>query len=322
MAARSPVQSPASAAPPSTVPSPVLRFAPSPNGRLHLGHAHSALVNRRMADRLGGRLLLRLEDIDPGRCTPELERGILDDLDWLGVAFDGPVVRQSERIGAYADALDRLRSLGLAYPAFMSRREARALVGERADWPHDPDGAPHYPPLDRERPRQEVEALIESGALHAWRLDMGEAARRAGPLEWAEVDEAGHVVLHVTADPLAWGDAVLSRVDAPASYHLAATVDDAAQGVTHVVRGRDLLRATAVHRLLQTLLGLPVPLYRHHGLIVRAGTKLAKSRGDGMRETGLNALRAAGLSPGDARAMIGWSDVDDADPAPDDQLFR
>ena len=284
---------------------PVLRFAPSPNGRLHLGHAHSALVNRRMADRMGGRLLLRIEDIDHGRCTPELEAALLADLDWLGIRFDGPPVRQSERGGAHRAALGRLASMGLAYPAFLSRGAVRRLVAADPHWPRDPDGGPLYPTGERSMRGAEARERIAAGEPHAWRLNIDAATARAGPAEWVEVDERGAAALHVRDDPRSWGDVVLARVDAPASYHLAVTVDDAAQGITHVVRGRDLLRATALHVLLQSLLGLPRPLYRHHGLVMRGGAKLSKSTGDGERDLGLNALRAAGVGPDGARAMLG-----------------
>ena len=295
---------PAPPAPAAQPGRPVLRFAPSPNGRLHLGHAHSVLVNRRMADRLGGRLLLRLEDIDPGRCTPALEAAMLDDLDWLGLPFDGPPMRQSERGAAHAAALDRLRAMGLAYPAFLSRREVRERVAAAPDWPRDPDGAPHYPAGERDLDRAIAAARIAGGQAHAWRLDVAEASRRTGPVGWTEVDEAGVPVARVLADPAAWGDVVLARVDAPAAYHLAATVDDADQGVTHVVRGRDLLRATEVHALLRALLDLPLPLHHHHGLVLRGGAKLGKSRGDGTGDLSLHALRAAGVSPRGVRTML------------------
>ena len=291
---------------------PVLRFAPSPNGRLHLGHAHSALLNRAMADRLGGRLLLRIEDIDPGRCTPALERAAREDLDWLGVPFDAPPVRQSERGAAHAAALDRLRAVGLAYPAFLSRGAVRHLVAADPDWPRDPDGAPLYPTGERDLDPGVAEGRIAAGAPHAWRLNAEKLHALAGPSEWTEIDADGRPALRVRDDARAWGDAVLARVDAPAAYHLAVVVDDAAQRVTHVVRGRDLLRATALHVALQRALGLPTPLYRHHGLVVRDGEKLAKSRGDGERDLGLNALRAAGVSPDGARAMLGYGLVHDA----------
>ena len=284
----------------------VLRFAPSPNGRLHLGHAHSALVNRRMADRLGGRLLLRIEDIDPDRCTPELERALLDDLDWLGVRFDGPILRQSERGALYEAALRRLRGAGLAYPAFLSRRAVRDRVAADPQWPRDPDGAPHYPGEERDLDPDEARRRIGCGAPHAWRLNMDRAVALAGPLQWTEVDDDGAPILRVRADPLAWGDVVLARADGPAAYHLAATVDDAAQGVTHVVRGRDLFRSTSVHRLLRALLDRSEPAHHHHGLVTVGGAKLAKSRQTGSsRDLALHALRAAGVSPDGARSWLG-----------------
>lgn len=269
---------------------PLLRFAPSPNGRLHLGHAYSAILNRSMADRLGGRLLLRIEDVDPVRCTPALETAMLDDLEWLGIRFDAPPMRQSERGALYADALKRLGAMGLAYPAFLSRGEVRRSVASHADWPRDPDGAPHYPTCERGLDPAEAAERIAAGAPHAWRLNMDAAAGRAGPSRWREIDEAGRPTLRIVDDPRAWGDVVLRRVDGAPAYHLAATVDDAAQGITHIVRGRDLLRATAVHALLRTVLGLPRPLHHHHGLVRGAdGSKLSKS----LRSPALARLREA-----------------------------
>lgn len=286
--------------------SPVFRFAPSPNGALHLGHALSAFLNDDMARAAKGRLLLRIEDIDTSRCTPALERGVIDDLDWLGIRFETPVRRQSQHFREYAQALERLKAMGLVYPAFMTRGEVKAFVGsaERETgrpWPRDPDGSPLYPPPDRLRSASERAALIASGARHAWRLDMTKAIETIGqPLTWTETGDAETGIL--PADPSLWGDVVLSRSDAPSSYHLSVTVDDAAQGVTHVVRGLDLFQATTVHRLLQTLLGLPEPLYHHHRLILGPdGRKLSKSFGD----TGLAALRLAGASPADIRRLVG-----------------
>ncbi len=286
--------------------SPVFRFAPSPNGALHLGHALSAFLNDGMARAMNGRLLLRIEDIDRSRCTPELERGVIEDLGWLGIRFETPARRQSEHFGDYAQALDRLKAMGLVYPAFMTRGEVKAFVSatERETgqpWPRDPDGSPLYPPLDRHRSEAERAALIASGARHAWRLDMAKAMENIGqPLTWMETGDAETGIL--PANPSIWGDVVLSRSDAPSSYHLSVTVDDAAQGVTHVVRGLDLFHATAVHRLLQTLLGLPAPVYRHHRLIPGPdGRKLSKSFGD----TGLAALRQAGVSPAGIRRLVG-----------------
>ena len=281
---------------------PVLRFAPSPNGRLHLGHAYSALVNRILADRTGGRFLVRIEDIDAARCTSGLERAALDDLAWLGAAPDDTPMRQSERHDAYREALDRLRARDLVYPAFLSRGEVRRRVNEKeaggAAWPRDPDGAPRYPGEDRARAPGEVAAMVREGRPHALRLDTARALREVGSLRWREGRR------EVAADSLAWGDPQLARIEGGSftpAYHLACTLDDAAQGITHVVRGRDLFHATSVHRLLQALLGLSAPIYRHHALVTAPdGTKLSKSRGD----TSLAALREAGATREDVRAML------------------
>ncbi|WLP56567.1 tRNA glutamyl-Q(34) synthetase GluQRS [Agrobacterium fabrum] len=284
---------------------PVYRFAPSPNGPLHLGHALSAFLNHDMAQDNGGRFLLRIEDIDQTRCTPELEQAIYDDLDWLGLDWEKPVRRQSDHFDAYRVSLDRLIDAGLAYPAFLSRGETKTIVRAfEADgglWPRDPDGAPLYPSMDRERPDAERAALLASGRQHAWRIDMEKAIRAAGsPLFWQESGdgETGRI----EALPGLWGDVVLSRSDAPSSYHLSVVVDDALQGITHVVRGMDLFHATAIHRLLQHLLDLPQPTYHHHRLLLGAdGRKLSKSEGS----TGLAALRAEGIAPSDIRRLVG-----------------
>ncbi len=249
----------------------ITRFAPSPTGPLHLGHAFSAIQAHDRARQEGGTFLLRIEDIDGSRSRPEHVRGIFDDLAWLGLSWDGPVVRQSERLDAYATALDRLREMDLLYPCFCTRADIAASLSA----PHGAGGA-IYPGTCRG-----LDAALRSARMasepHAWRIDMARAIAAAGGDELLWRDElAGPVV----ADPLASGDVVLARKDAPASYHLAVTVDDAAQGMTHVVRGRDLLEATHVHRLLQALLGLPVPVYRHHALLTdAAGNRLAKRNG-------------------------------------------
>lgn len=285
----------------------VFRFAPSPNGDLHLGHALSALLNAEAARAAGGRLLVRIEDIDGARSRPEFVARILEDLDWLGIAYERPVRRQSEHLADYRTALERLAALGLTYPAFASRAEIAAAVAEReaaGGAPlRDPDGAPLYPGLDRTLPPAEAAARVAAGEPHAVRLRMAEAAGVAGPLTWREEGEgpAGESG-RIAADPLAWGDVVLARKDAPASYHLAVVVDDAAQGVTDVVRGQDLFHATSVHRLLQALLGLSAPVYRHHRLILGPdGRKLSKS----LKSTSLRALRAEGATPVDIRRMVG-----------------
>ncbi|MAM09445.1 MAG: tRNA glutamyl-Q(34) synthetase GluQRS [Rhizobiaceae bacterium] len=285
---------------------PVFRFAPSPNGRLHLGHALSALENERQARETGGRLLLRIEDIDRARCTPALEKGVIADLRWLGISFDGPVFRQSEHFADYQNMLQVLIGRNLVYPAFMTRGEVKRLVGESEasgkPWPRDPDGAPLYPDRDRRRPLQERQDMLASGMRHAFRLDMAAAVETLdAPLSWLEQTADG--IVETPADPAVWGDIVLSRSDAPSSYHLSVVTDDAAQGVTHVVRGMDLFQATAVHRLLQALLGLPAPIYRHHRLLLGTdGRKLSKSNGD----TALCELRANGVSPTDIRVMCGF----------------
>lgn len=284
---------------------PAFRFAPSPNGPLHLGHALSAMLNHDAADAAGGRFLLRMEDIDIARCTPQFEAAIYEDLAWLGLRWEIPVRRQSDHLDAYRAALDRLRECGLVYPAFLTRGEVKAyaLAEETrgTPWPRDPDGAYLYPPTDRDRSETERKRLLESGAKHVWRLDMLRALDGiAGPLHWSEAGDGS--IIDVAADPAAWGDVVLWRSDAPSSYHLSVVVDDALQGITEVIRGRDLFAATAVHRLLQTLLDLPAPSYRHHRLILDSdGRKLSKSAGD----TGLSALRANGLSPLDIRRLVG-----------------
>lgn len=285
--------------------SSVFRFAPSPNGFLHLGHALSAILNHDMAKASGGRFLLRMEDIDLSRCTPEYEAAIYRDLEWLGLTWEEPVRRQSEHFGDYREALARLTAMGLVYPAFMTRGEVKAKVAAfEADgraWPRDPDGSPLYPDDDRLRGESERQALLERGMRHALRLDMAAAVALVGwPLTWQEDGDGPRGRL--AADPRAWGDVVLSRSDAPSSYHLSVTVDDALQGITHVVRGLDLFEATSVHRLLQDLLGLPQLLYRHHRIVLGAdGRKLSKSE----RSTGLQALREAGASAAEIRRRIG-----------------
>lgn len=284
------------------------RFAPSPNGELHLGHAYSALLNQQMAARVGGRLLLRIEDIDIARCTPEFEVGIFRDLKWLELGWEEPVRRQSEHFSEYKAVLDRLIAEELVYPAFMSRGEIRAFIAgtenHGRDWPRDPDGVPLYPPLDKALPMKERKRRIAENAPFAWRLDVEAAmARMPGALSWTEfADETMDATHTVEATPQAWGDVIVARRDIPTSYHLAVVIDDALQGVSHVVRGQDLYLATGVQRLLQELLGLPPPCYFHHRLILGPdGRKLSKS----LKDTGLAALRQAGMSPQDIRRLIG-----------------
>nr|WP_238295960.1 tRNA glutamyl-Q(34) synthetase GluQRS [Methylobacterium soli] len=294
---------------------PVLRFAPSPNGRLHRGHAYSALLNAALAARLGGRLLLRIEDIDPVRSRPDLAAAIEADLAWLGLRFDGPVRRQSEHLPEYRADLAALAARGLAYPCFCSRSAIAAAAVSAAPADHgqdpvrrDPDGTPLYPGTCRHLAATEVAARQAMGTPHTWRLDMARALREParagepGAYAYLAFDSQG-AVRTVPADPARWGDAVIARRDVPTSYHLAVVHDDAAQGVTHVVRGQDLEAATDLHLLLQRLLGLPSPRYHHHALIRDpAGEKLAKSKGS----QSLQDLRAEGVTPAAIRAQLGF----------------
>jgi len=284
--------------------SPVFRFAPSPNGYLHLGHALSALRNFDLARAAGGRFLLRIEDIDAARCRPDYEQAIYDDLAWLGITWEQPVRRQSAHFDEYGAALARLYAMGLVYPSFESRGEIARLVAARetrAPWPRDPDGAPLYPGDARALPPSERRRRMEAGDPYALRLDMAAAIARTGALSWGETgaeSEAGSVA----AAPQMWGDVVLARKETPTSYHFAVVVDDARQGVTHVVRGQDLFCSTSVHRVLQALLDLPAPSYHHHRLILDAeGKKLSKST----RATALRALREGGATAADIRRMVG-----------------
>jgi glutamyl-Q tRNA(Asp) synthetase len=282
----------------------VFRFAPSPNGYLHLGHALSALRNFDLARAAGGRFLLRIEDIDAARCRPDYEQAIYDDLAWLGITWEQPVRRQSAHFDEYGAALARLDAMGLVYPSFESRGEIARLVAARethAPWPRDPDGAPLYPGDARALAPSERRRRMEAGDPYALRLDMAAAIARTGALSWGETgaeSEAGSVA----AAPQMWGDVVLARKETPTSYHLAVVVDDARQRVTHVVRGQDLLWSTSVHRVLQALLDLPAPSYHHHRLILDAeGKKLSKST----RATALRALRESGATAADIRRMVG-----------------
>ncbi|MDJ0275456.1 tRNA glutamyl-Q(34) synthetase GluQRS [Sphingomonas sp. 2R-10] len=270
----------------------VTRFAPSPTGLLHAGHAVAAIESHDRARRVGGRFLLRIEDIDGARSRAEHVAGILADLQWLGLAWDGEVVFQSARMPIYAAALDRLRARGLVYPCFCTRAEIAREVAASASAPHGVDGVV-YPGTCRHIAPDIAAARL--GEPHAWRIDMARAVALAGPLAWHD-EIAGRVV----ADPLAQGDVVLARKDAGTSYHLAVTLDDAAQGVSHVVRGVDLFAATHVHRLLQALLDLPVPVWRHHPLLLGPdGQRLAKRNGSPT----LAGLRAAGV---DGRAFADY----------------
>ena len=278
---------------------PVFRFAPSPNGYLHLGHALSALLNAEGAKAAAGRLLLRIEDIDEARCRPEYKAAIYEDLTWLGIAWERPVRRQSEHYADYRAALARLDAMGLTYRSYETRSEiGRAAAG------YDPDGAPLYPGrLNTIIGADERRRRSDAGEPYALRLDMAAAVARTGALTWEETGAGpSGDTGSIAAEPTAWGDVILARKETPTSYHLAVVVDDAAQGVTDVVRGRDLFPATSVHRLLQVLLGLPAPRYHHHRLILDAeGVKLSKSTS----ATGLRELRARGATAADIRKAVG-----------------
>jgi glutamyl-Q tRNA(Asp) synthetase len=281
---------------------PVFRFAPSPNGYLHLGHAYSALLNYDMAQQAGGRLLVRIEDIDPTRCRPEYEIAIRQDLEWLGILFERPVRRQSEYFSDYRAALMRLEEAGLLFTSFETRNEIARLVAARGpDWPRDPDGSPLYPGNARAMTSEERVQRIGRGEPYALRLDLAAALQRVNePLFWHETNEDSP--REIEAHPEQWGDVVLGRKETPASYHLACVLDDALQGVTHVVRGMDLYESTSIHRLLQEILGLPAPIYHHHRLVLDEDDKKLAKR---TRSTTLRDLRAQGWNAKDVRQRVG-----------------
>jgi glutamyl-Q tRNA(Asp) synthetase len=275
----------------------VTRFAPSPTGYLHIGHAASALSGWLAAKDGGGRFILRIEDIDASRCRPEYETAIHDDLAWLGLDWERPVRRQSEHMADYAAALGRLRNTGVLYPCFCTRQEIAAEIAAATNAPHGPDG-PLYPGTCRGLSTTERAVRMERGQPYALRLDTAAAARLTGPLSWQEEGRGT-----IAVEPNKLGDAVLARKDVAASYHLAVAVDDALQGVTLVTRGEDLFHTTHLHRMLQALLGLAVPSYKHHILLTNAaGRRLAKRD----NALALRALRLAGRSPDEVRAMAGF----------------
>ena len=284
-----------------TDPSPRLRtrFAPSPTGLLHLGHAHAALLAWRQAKETGGEFLLRIEDIDSGRCRPEFESAIKEDLAWLGLTWREPVRRQSDHMADYQAALERLLALGLLYPCFCTRRDIAEEIARSAAAPQGPDG-PLYPGLCRTMSKEQRAVRKMRGIPFALRLDVRKAMKLTGPLQWQDRRFGDF-----TATPDIHGDAVLARKDVTTSYHLSVVVDDGLQGVTLVTRGEDLLPATHLHRLLQALLGLPTPDYHHHGLLTdESGRRLAKR--DDARS--LRSLREAGHSAADLRALAGFAD--------------
>jgi glutamyl-Q tRNA(Asp) synthetase len=274
----------------------VTRFAPSPTGRLHLGHAYAALFAAREARAAAGRFLLRIEDIDATRCRPEFEQAIYEDLGWLGLTWETPVRRQSDHKADYAAALERLKVQGLIYPCFCTRAEIRAEIARAGAAPHGGEG-PLYPGTCRRLDAAERAARIEAGAPYALRLDADKASGIAGPLTWRDRKRGS-----VAADPHTHGDVVLARKETPTSYHLSVTLDDHLQGVTLVTRGTDLFEATHVHRLLQALLGLDTPDYHHHAMVTGpGGERLAKRAG----APTLQSLRDAGRTPTEVREMVG-----------------
>ena len=263
----------------------VTRFAPSPTGRLHIGHGWSALLAHDFARAQGGTFLLRIEDTDITRCRPEFTDGIYEDLHWLGIDWDGVTI-QSERFAAYDAALEQLKATGMIYPCFCSRGDIARELAASLHAPHGADG-PLYPGTCRGLSADERAARIARGEPHSWRLDMGGAMARKGPLHWRD-----ELVGDVAVDAMALGDLIIKGKDRPASYHLAVVVDDAAQGVTDVVRGRDVFAATHAHRMLQALLDVPTPLYHHHALVVDADGKRLAKRTEGLA---LAELRAQGI---------------------------
>jgi len=276
------------------------RFAPSPTGLLHLGTAHSALFAWQQARAAGGRFVLRIEDIDTGRCLPEHEAQILRDLEWLGLDWDGPVLRQSDRTDVYAEFLHVLEEGGLLYPCFCTRKEILAEIDAAPSAPHGPDG-PVYPGTCKHLPWREAKRRMEEGEPYALRLHMDRAVGMTGPLTFTD-QRFGEMAV----DGLSCGDIVLCRKETPSSYHLSVTVDDAMQFITHVTRGEDLLHATSIHRILQTLFALPAPQYHHHGLLLdEDGNRLSKRD----KSKSIAALREEGLSPAQVRALAGFPDA-------------
>jgi glutamyl-Q tRNA(Asp) synthetase len=275
----------------------VTRFAPSPTGEIHLGHAYSALTAYFEGQGKTGRFLVRIEDIDPVRSKPEFEKAILEDLEWLGLEWEKPVRRQSKNLKDYREALDRLRRKGLVYPCFCTRKEIVAEIERSGRAPHGPDG-PIYPGTCRNIDQEKAQKRIDNKETYALRLDMSRAATIVGPLTWFDRSHG-----KVKAQPERFGDVVLARKDAPTSYHLAVTVDDHLQGISLVTRGADLFEATHVHRLLQALLGYETPEYRHHRLLTdAAGRRLAKRDGD----VTIRGLRETGYTPEEVCLMTGY----------------
>lgn len=283
----------------------VFRFAPSPNGHLHLGHAYSALLNQKIARELGGKLLLRIEDIDTQRCTPELESQMLRDLEWIGFKWDETPRRQSEHFDEYAETLQKLADLDLIYPSALSRGQIKKIIQLKKDkgeaWPSDPDGSPLYPGEERDFNNVQRLELISSVQDYALRLNMQSAQKMIStPLSWTEQSTNPEEI--IKANPLVWGDIIIARKRMPISYILCCTHDDSIQNISHVVRGKDLYHATSLHLLLGNILGFSKPVYHHHDLILDdAGQKLSKSK----NHTSLKELRQAGMTPEMLKRKLG-----------------
>lgn len=286
-----------------------LRFAPSPNGYLHLGHAYSALLNQQVATQTDAELLLRIEDIDQTRARAEYVSAIYEDLKWLGLSWPEPVMHQSQRLAEYSEKLDWLIEEGLAYRAFLSRKDIKNYASEynrnnAHDWPHDSDGAPLYPQMCKQQSQRVSDQRAKNGEAYTWRLDMQKAVAYINcELAWNEYDLDFRKTV-IKANPSLWGDVILARKDIPTSYHLSVVLDDAVQDIDLIVRGMDLYYASSVHRLLQVLFKLPQPNYMHHKLVLDTdGRKLSKSN----RDTSLRSLRDdEGLSVADIKQKLGF----------------
>ena len=289
-----------------------LRFAPSPNGPLHLGHAYSALFAWDMTNILEGQFLLRIEDIDIQRSRAVFENQIYEDLNWLGLRWETPVRRQSEHFEVYKQASDKLRQLDLLYPCFATRKQIAGKT--RSPVALDPDGAPIYPGIYKSLDAEEAGNRIEAGENFCLRIHMDRALELAQrisdrALTYRQFDPETGMTTERPIDPTRWGDTIIVRKDIPTSYHLSVVVDDALQGVTHVTRGQDLEAATDIHRLLQVLLGLPSPVYHHHRLIRDEQLQKLSKRD---KAQSLKSLRESGLSPLDVRGLIGLSEATSA----------
>lgn len=285
---------------------PVFRFAPSPNGHLHLGHAYSALLNQKLAREAGGKLLLRIEDIDTTRCTPELEAQMLRDLEWIGFEWDEEPRRQSQHFDEYTQALEKLAKLDLIYPSALSRGEIKKIIQAKRetgeDWPNDPDGSPLYPGEERDFDNTQRLTLIRSAQDYALRLNMKSACKNVtSQLNWTELGTGQKET--ITANPLLWGDIIIARKAMPISYFLCCTYDDGIQNISHIVRGKDLYHSTSVHVLLSEIFGFQRPVYHHHDLILDDNNqKLSKSK----KHPSLKDLKASGITADQIRADLGF----------------